>query len=378
MKPRRTIRPVGEAEVSSRLRPIIVGLMVCISIAASGCATTLGYIPEVIPVADKTTYVPTYAEVKKWARDVEDGYDSRAILNRNAIYAGAFLGAAAVGAIAGLAAFDTGSSALIGIPIGTGFLASVAAIYNSEEKARIYGNASETTKRLIRSSDQRLRKRKIAAQMTAVALAEAEEALNKAVAELEGAMQVEGIQKKAADSARAAAERAQPGAEKDALSNQAQAAQKLALDAKKAAEAARVARDVAQQRSRAAADRHRAWQELLNATRNVEQAKVASGSDKAGGLAEAQLALKAAERAWEEIANSESAEASCLREDIEEVMRKVREHLELLDPKSAADRLRAVREAVSATGETERAAAKLPPVDLSDLREMKSHCEGNI
>lgn len=54
----------------------------------------------------------------------------------------ALLGAVAAGAIAGLAAFDSGSSALIGIPIGTSFLASVAAVYSSEEKSRIYGLAS--------------------------------------------------------------------------------------------------------------------------------------------------------------------------------------------------------------------------------------------
>ena len=132
---------------------IVVTLLA--SLLMSGCVTTLGYVPEHLKPADTTTYIPTYTEVKKWAYDVVDGYDSRATKNRYAIYGAATIAAAAVSAIAGLAAFDSGSSALIGIPIGAGFLGSVATIYSSEEKAQIYGHARDYIKDLITASDRR-------------------------------------------------------------------------------------------------------------------------------------------------------------------------------------------------------------------------------
>lgn len=134
-----------------------IAIILLASLMSAGCVTTLGYVPEHIKPANKDTYTPTYSEVKKWAYDVVDGYDSRATKNRYAIYGAATLAAAAVSAIAGLAAFDSSSSALIGIPIGTGFFASVATIYSSEEKAQIYGHARDYIKDLITASDERIR-----------------------------------------------------------------------------------------------------------------------------------------------------------------------------------------------------------------------------
>lgn len=68
------------------LRPGIAVLIMCAWATTSGCVTTLGYVPEHLKPENTRDYVPTYAEVKKWAFDVADGYGSRAILNRYAIY----------------------------------------------------------------------------------------------------------------------------------------------------------------------------------------------------------------------------------------------------------------------------------------------------
>lgn len=123
---------------------------------SSGCFTTLGYVPDTIKprqisgasgsLVAKTvsgTWTPSLKEVKAWAYDVADGYGSRASANRNALYVGYFIAAAAAGAISGLAAYDSTNSAITGIPIGTGFLGAVAAYYHNDLKAGIYdlGNA---------------------------------------------------------------------------------------------------------------------------------------------------------------------------------------------------------------------------------------------
>jgi hypothetical protein len=103
-----------------------------------------------------SNYVPSYGEVRHWAYDVQDGYDSRATANRYALYVGALLGAAAVATIAGLSAFDSASPALIGIPIGTGFLASAAAIYSNDQKAVLFRHGSNAVKIVIGWSTWRL------------------------------------------------------------------------------------------------------------------------------------------------------------------------------------------------------------------------------
>ncbi len=144
----------------------------------SGCVTTLGYVPEHLKPANTETYIPTYAEVKKWAYDVVDGYDSRATMNRHALHFGALFAAAAAGALAGLAAFDAGHSAITGIPIGTAFLSGVFTIYSNEEKSQIYGYASKYVKDLITASDKRfLAKRGTTATVDALKKFEEEEAI---------------------------------------------------------------------------------------------------------------------------------------------------------------------------------------------------------
>lgn len=364
----------------SRLRAGLLVLVCSWGLAASGCVTTLGYVPEHLKPSDTATYIPTYAEVKKWAYDVVDGYDSRAIINRYAIYGGALVGASAIGAIAGLAAFDSGSSALIGIPIGTGFLASVAAIYSSEEKARIYGLGSRYVKDLITLSDQRLEKRRVAAQMTATALEEAQKALAAADRLLERAKQEEASKRKLATAARAAAEKAAEGPDKVALSDHARLAEELAAQAAGVVAKARAARDAAHGRVGEAERRHEAWRGLLRAKAKLAEAQAAApGPGRAAEIEARQVEVGAAKAAWIELTRHDRAEALCLRDDINDVMRKVGEHVASLNPKNVVERLRAVGTAPAAKSEGDTPPAKLPPADLSDLTPpVKSRCDGAV
>jgi hypothetical protein len=140
------------------LRPVII--MVIASLMLGGCSTHLGYVPHDVyapsfrPNVDAAR--PRYQEVKNWAFNVADGYDSRAIFNRQAVYGGALIATAATSALVGLAAFDPGSSAIIGLPIGTTFLSGVMVLYNNEQKAVIYGSASQTIRDLLIRSDCRM------------------------------------------------------------------------------------------------------------------------------------------------------------------------------------------------------------------------------
>jgi len=99
---------------------------------------------------------PDYEQVKNWAYNVADGYDTRATLNRQAIYGGGLTALAATGALVGLAAFDPESPVITGIPIGTTFLAGTMALYNNEQKAVIYGSASQTIRDVLIQSDCRV------------------------------------------------------------------------------------------------------------------------------------------------------------------------------------------------------------------------------
>lgn len=150
-------------------------LTLIVSLILGGCSTHLGYVPHDVyapsfwpdvNVADKS---PSYQDVKNWAFNVADGYDSRATANRQALYFGALTAAAGASALTGLAAFAPGSSAIIGIPIGTTFLSGAMAIYNNEQKAVIYGYASQTIRDLLIQSDCRILK-KCGEDATAVCL----------------------------------------------------------------------------------------------------------------------------------------------------------------------------------------------------------------
>jgi hypothetical protein len=95
----------------------------------------------------------TYSNVKDWALEVEDGYDARAVFNRQAIYGGALIAAASTSALVGLAAFNTAGNVIKALPIGATFLSGTFAIYNNEQKAVIYGSASQTIRDVLIQSD---------------------------------------------------------------------------------------------------------------------------------------------------------------------------------------------------------------------------------
>ena len=408
-----------------RFHACVLIVVLVSAVTTSGCATAtkLGYVPEFLTPSDTTTYIPTYIEVKKWAYEVADGYDSRAIINRRAGYAGAILAAAAVGAIAGLAAFDPGSSALTGIPIGTTFLAGIAYIFSSEEKARIYDHGSRYIKDLITLSDERFAKRRIAAQRTTAALKEAEGDLEGADGQLGEAEGQAESQKSVAADVHRNADQADEGQRKIALSNLAEAADRLALEAKEVVAKARLARNAAQDRVGEAVRRDDTWKALREARRKLARAegKLADVEESASpghttavkeakaAVKEATLEVAAANDVFERITNPEATEALCLRKDVNEVMRKVEEHKAMLDPRNAGAQLKAVEEAAkkakagasskedkgketgpsekgkakemgpSKKGNAETAEPKLPSGDLSDLKPpVKSVCENAI
>jgi hypothetical protein len=358
--------------------------------STSGCLTTLGYVPEHFTfrkLSDTATYVPTYPEVKEWAYDVADGYDSRAIMNRQAIYAAALLAAAATGAITGLAAFDPGSSAITGIPIGTTFLAGVAFIYSSEEKARIYRLGSEYVKDLIALSDERLAKRRIAAQQSATALEEAKKGLKEASEKLRVAEQEEKYLTMRAAEAHKEAEASGEGPRKKTLSEVAEDADERESKATAAVEDAKLHRDAAQERVDEATRRYEAWTTVFEAKRELAQAEAGTGPNRDTAIAKAQLKVTAAENAWKATTSAEAAEALCLRRDVNDVMRKVEELKALLDPKNVVALLRDVEKAAEkvrkkATSEKEKAEtaeAKLPRARLRDLDPpAKSVCDNAI
>lgn len=324
-------------------------LFVTMATVISGCAATkFGYIPEDVKPSNENTMTPTYSEVKEWAYAVADGYDTRATLNRYAIYGGALIGAAAAGAIAGLAAFDSGSSALVGIPIGATFLGSVAAIYSNEEKAHIYRLGAQYIKDLITLSDERLYQCQVSKGRTSTLLQDAEKAEDDAVMRLTAAQNHSTLLIERARKAHEDVGHLPPGPNKEL-------------------EAA-IARDVEDRTSKAATALTDAQGNMRLAKEDVQDAEQCSHSM----LTEAQLQDK---------------EALCLRKDLNDVMRKVEAHKARLDPEDIVKRFKDVRPPTgkpedgsssssgSASNDGKTGNSSSPPEDLTDLiPPVKSSC----
>jgi hypothetical protein len=344
---------------------ISIALLLC-SVTLSGCVTTLGYVPEYVkPIRNKDTLLPTYMEVKTWALNVLDGYDSRATINRQALYAGAVLAAASISAIAGLAAFGSNSSALIGIPVGTGFLGALAAVYQSDEKAAIYGSGSRYVKSLIMLSNKRITDFDSDVDGS-IEVAASQEAQAAALQRLTEDRNQYAEQSKLADEGkkRADAAKASPtstDAERNALDKAAKSLQDLADQAKETAATAEASVKMAETRTKNA---HRRQRMQMEANGN---------NDKLSSLRNAFLA----------------GEAICLQRDVNELMDKVANHIAVLDPKDLAARLKATKAPDKAAGgkaDSGGAAAQgaggvatqapaIPPPDLSDLAlPAKSSC----
>jgi len=339
-----------------------VRLLVGLALMTSGCVTTLGYVPEgVKPKEDKETLRASYKEVRKWASDVADGYDSRNTMNRHAIYAGATLAAASVSAIAGLAAFGSNSSALIGIPIGASFLGALAAIYQSDEKAAIYREGAQYVKDLIVLSEERLQKfdEDDDGALRVAASEKAETAARRRVADDKDRY---AEQKKLADEAanKAKAAKSNPAstdAERTVLDKTTQSLQDLVKQAERTVAVSEAALKEAEARTKAALH----YQKLRQTASSKDEVK--------------KLFLK--------------GEAVCLQRDVNGLMAKVADHIAVLDPKDLAARLKAVKAESKAGTDQNGAAAgggsdkgtagaetpRIPPPDLSDLAiPAKSSC----
>lgn len=142
---------------------------VALSVGLSGCAcighhtTWLGHLndyPSDIDEQYTSAPVPNqqtiYQSVREWAADAEDTYYSRALFNRNALDVGGALAAAGVGAVSGLATAGYAGNAMYIIPLSGAFLATIAGIAQNDEKAELYAAAAASIKVLLRKSDDRL------------------------------------------------------------------------------------------------------------------------------------------------------------------------------------------------------------------------------
>lgn len=356
------------------VKSVLIALLLYVVTSTSGCVTSLGYIPE--RIESIPTEVPpevAYSEAHQWAGKVADGYATRATMNRYAIFGGATIAAAAVSAMAGLAAFDTGSSALIGIPIGTGFLASVAAIYSNEGRAQIYDLAKDAIKRMMTASSKRaampvdFATDETQAQ-AAVTSAEhlrkqAEAALGQRQQELATARVAVAAAPETNDADRAA---------KKVLTDKAQAAADLVLKAHETLKQALLTEKASQNRLARAKARVTAEKRVLATRQKLDAANAARPPDPTV----VELAKKEADEAnnaWERVINFRYREAMCLREDVEGVMALVETHLRALDPKNLTEQLKRVkREDIQSI--LESTAVTITIDDLSDLKGAQSVC----
>ena len=322
-------------------RPAIVTLLLCSLVTSSGCMTTLGYLPDDIKPADLTH--PTYQEVVKWGTDLKDGYGSRASANRNTIYGGALVAAAAVSAMTGLAAFNTGGSTILGIGLGTGFLASAAAIYSNDLRAQLYDRASSYMDRLLIRSQTRLRERQSFGLWINQTLTDANNAKADAGKKVVDAAQV--LQAKtAAEAAAHASADAAPSSNpteveaKKALNETAQALDQLVTTAKAdlstAQAAALLANDRVNQAQRLVPLVY-SWQKTEDELNTLKMAKPPDEKK----IAEKEAELRITDSTIKKLIDPETNEAQCLRGEIRAAIDKVTAHLEDLTPKNLADQL---------------------------------------
>jgi hypothetical protein len=327
--------------LQSRITTIFVVLF--FTVGSSGCATTLGYVPEQLKLRDMqdtNTFTPNYSEVKEWAYDVGDGYDSRATLNRYSLYGGALLAAVAVGAVAGLTAFDASSSVVKGFAIGGPVLGSIFAIYSSEEKARLYRLASSSIKELITLSDKRLLRCR---RSTSSSVQEAET-----------------MQKQAARNLDAAKQKAET----------------LGKELQKARENA--------DNNASARDKQPALQEVASAIdqklREARESVLVAEAELLGAQEDRNDAKRCSEvQATKDPLNQQ--EALCLRNDVNGIMAKVEGHIAQLDPRNVTEQLESVTAdaaKLNQAGGNDKEAdipIQAPTDDLSDISPpVKSSC----
>lgn len=286
-----------------------------------GCMTTLGYVPE-YPKPEQQWWgggpnfskTPKLSEVKKWAMDLVDGYDSRATMNRQADYAGALLAGAGAASLVGLAAFGGDQAWITGIPIGTAFLAGVAAIYSNEAKAQLYGAATNYLQRMVNNSERRL------AWLRRRSTPGAESDLAKSRADAAGASTsvkayLNEYKRRQADEALKSTT-AKGEEEKDVAS-------RAAADAKRQLDALAVESEMAKQREDGLA-------RLKDLTEHLDLTCPNAANPKTE-------------------CPSETFEALCLRDDVLDVMERVERLINILMPSGVTDRLKGVGDTMGKT-----------------------------
>jgi hypothetical protein len=293
------------------------------SFVLSGCSTHLGYVPYDVYAGcfwpkncagSTTDRPPSYSDVENWALQVADGYDTRAVFNRQAIYGGALIAAASTSAVVGLSAFDTANNVVTALPIGATFLGGTMAIYNNEQKAIIYGSASQTIRNVLIQSDYKQAKGDWKADGPTAAIclhAEVSEVMrrvNNHITLLDPknvADQLKGVA--------ASVQKKQAAAVNKNVD--AQAAQEKASDAKKNAEAAQGAANNAVANNAPEAEQQKAQQTAATAKNLAAQAN----SDASNTAKEANTANAEAKKAQDENTVQSVAAAASDFSDLQEL-----------------------------------------------------------
>lgn len=306
----------------------------------SGCMTTLGYVPE-YPKPEQQWWgggpnfseTPKLGEVKEWAMDVVDGYDSRATMNRQADYVGALIAGAGAASLVGLAAFGGDRAWITGIPIGMAFLAGVAGIYSNEAKAQLYGAAANYLQRMVNNSERRLAW--LGRKSTSAKREDAKSELDKNEADADSASKrvkayIDEYKLRQADEALKSTTAEDEEKKDDAVADaKRQVASRAAADAKRQLDALAVESEMAKQRVDGLARLEDLTKRLDLPTQNDDQSKN-NGKVKEGSP-------------------SQKFEALCLRDDVMDVMERVDRLINILMPSGVTDRLKGVGNTIGKT-----------------------------
>lgn len=250
-------------------------------------------------------------------------------MNRQADYAGALVAGAGAASLVGLAAFGADQAWITGIPIGMAFLAGVAAIYNNEAKAQLYGAAANYLQRMVNNSERRLAwlRRKSNQATRAGAGSELDKSEKKAA---DARMRVtayidEYMLRQAAEalkSTTAGDKEKKDEASPAATDAKRQVATRAAADAKRQLDALAVESEMAKQREDGLARLKERTEHLvdLNCPDDGQSKKAC-----------------------------ETFEALCLRDDVLDVMERVDRLINILMPSGVTDRLKGVGNTIGKT-----------------------------
>lgn len=291
---------------------LALGLVVCTELL--GCATSIGtklstpfgYVND-HPNPAKTS---NYDEVKTWAYGVSDGYSSRGTMNRYSLYWGAALAAGGVGALGGLAATGASGNANVIIPLAATFIGTLFGYYQNEELAQIYYSASDSINTLINQTQKRLNL--------------PHEKGNSIIKALETKIENE--------LAYAQQERKEKSESKENILADAKSLENLVQNISSPDTLAALGQAV----------------DVANAKIAEAQEKIDLANKRKQNL---ELLLSSG--------NSETYEAGCLNEDVNDVIHRVHVHLALLDPQHVSEDLKNVQAPAGNTNNT--SASATPP-----------------